>query len=272
MNNVILLKEAMGTKYIINSLSGLFNTICNKCEQESDTLDLADCKFGPECAHILTNYYGKVNIINSKDSDLDYILKNNAEVVGQVTSEYEKFPMPIDSDITIDWILSQMQSLPRNAKYTVRIALYSIKQKAAIVLLIMARPDIEFDIRQCASEIFDFVRETWIASAESHNKYYELIVPNTISREYIMVNDARMFGAIDYGYKPEKEFIGDRKVLPFEFGNSQLTGFEGNKPSEEWLPVLKKCLKVFETEGSIKRVAGCTTKNFLNFRGDYIDE
>ena len=266
--SVVLLKEAMNTRYIINSLNGAFRNICNSCEEQGDTLDLADCKFGPECASILRDYCGKFEIINSTDTKLNEILANNAMVVGQATIAYE--PFSIDRNVTIDWVIARIQDLPQGAQYTVNISLTETKCKAALVLLIMARPDIEWDIRQCASDVYDFVRESWLVNAESHDCYYELVAPHTISRKVNNPSE-RLFGAVDYGFMSEREFVSRRTVLPYEFGNSQIVRL-GEKILEEWRSTAEKCINVFDNASTEKRIRGNTTRNFLTFRGDYVDD
>ena len=78
MSNVVVLSEAMQTRYIINALNGRFEKIMNSCVANGCTVDLVGCKFGPSCAAMLHDYFGKVNIINSREKELNAILENNS--------------------------------------------------------------------------------------------------------------------------------------------------------------------------------------------------
>ena len=130
----------------------------------------------------------------------------------------------------------------------------------------MTRPDIVFDITSCAADIFEFVRDLWISSSEHHDVYQELIAPNITTR---VCDENGKYGNPDYGFMNEHDFIRMRKVLPIEFGNTQIIKLDANQQvSEEWRAVVEKCLNVFDTATKTKRVAGKTVKDFLTFRED----
>ena len=55
---MVLLSEAIGTKYIINKIDKRLRvTLESLIGQE---VDLSGCRFGPECADILKTFYGKI--------------------------------------------------------------------------------------------------------------------------------------------------------------------------------------------------------------------
>ena len=135
-----------------------------------------------------------------------------------------------------------IRNLP-TGKYTPIISSTDIGQRAGLIMLIMGRPDIEFDIRKYSMDIFAFVRDGWVSSAESHDSYYELITPDVVRRDRTPDNK---FGAIYYGFMTEAEFCSKRTVLPIEFGNSQIINLSNPGVSDEWTPTVNKCISVFE--------------------------
>lgn len=259
----VLLKDMMETRYIINALAGRFRNCLNIAIDNGNIVDLAECKFGPECAYILNEYYSKLQFCNSTDAYLDSILKNNMAYRTEQIEEYE--PLQFKDVRSIEYYLTLAKELPNGGKYKVECSLDSMTSKSALILLIMTRPDLELDIRQCASDVYDFVRDTWLAVAEHHDKYYELIPPNTVIRE---MQENGYFGAANCGYQKEQTFIRNKKVLPYEFGNSQIITPDGKHPvAEEWRPTAEKCIYSFQTTG-ISRHSGKVLRNLLVFRED----
>ena len=121
----------------------------------------------------------------------------------------------------------------------------NLRDRATMVLLILARPDCEFDIREYASDIFDFVRDVWVTNAGHHEKYYELHAPDVA---VVTVDDNNYYA--DEFYTPHKEesYINNKQVLPFEFGNSQIVKLDGSGVPDEWKPVIEKCLKILKLQ------------------------
>ena len=254
----------MGTRYIIQSLTKRFTECLEMCKVNGYTVDLNGCRLSPDCASIMYGYYESVDFCNSENEDLDKILKSNCEAARQVLEEYPTLDITGVKDL--DKVIELAQTLPNGAKYKPMLKLSDIKSKASLVLLIMMRPDIEFDIRECAADVFSFVREIWISSATAHDTYQELIAPNITTREK---TSNGTFGSNSYGFFKEYHFIRCRQVLPIEFGNSQIIKL-GDKegPDEEWLGVINKCIDILEVPKETKRIAGKTVKDFLTFRED----
>lgn len=256
----IKLYEAMETRYIINSLDGRLDTILNKCSEEGVILDFAECRFGPHCAGILTKYYGKINMINTEDSNLNKLLGYNYLAVTEEIDEYEKLNIANTTNMAV--FANLVNELPEG-KYTPILNPTSLRDRATLILLILARPDCEFDIRNYASDIFDFVRDVWVTNAEHHKSYYELHAPNIT----VVNADSNNLYADEF-YNPQKEesYIRNKNVLPFEFGNSQIVKLDGSGVPNEWKSVVNKCLKVFETPIKPKRKKGKVIKNYLTLR------
>lgn len=264
MAGVVLLRDMMNTRFMIQSLTKRFTDCLEQCKANGDTVDLNGCRLGPDCARIMFSYYDTLDFCNTEDSYLDGVLKNNCEAARQKLEEYE--PLDLSKATTLDTYLDLVGSLPKGAKYNPAVNLGSSTSKATLILLIMTRPDIEFDIRSCAADIFEFVRDLWISSSEHHDVYQELIAPNITTR---VCDENGKYGNPDYGFMNEHDFIRMRKVLPIEFGNTQIIKLDANQQvSEEWRAVVEKCLNVFDTATKTKRVAGKTVKDFLTFRED----
>ena len=259
----VFLKDMMETRYIINALSMRFRRCLESAIENGDTVDFAECKFGPECAYMLNKYYGKVQMCNSADAYLDGLLKNNTAYRTEVIEEYE--PLVLEGITVIDNYFELYNTLPNGGKFKVQCSLGSLACKATLVLLILSRPDLILDIRQCGSDIYDFVRDAWLTVAEHHDRYYELMAPDTVIRES---TDGEYFGADSYGYQKETTFIRNRKVVPYEFGNTQIVNPDGSHPvEEEWRPVAEKCLMAFQQTNTERR-SGKVLRNLLTFRED----
>lgn len=260
---ILKLCELLNTKYIINGLNGILDTTLSNYVGKQVCIDLAYCRFGPESAVILNKYYKSVDFINTEDEKLNELLQHNINTCRNIPDEYEL--LVIKNTDSINKFHELFNDLPKNSKYKVECGLGSMKDKAILIMLVLARPDIEFDIRQCASDIYDFIRDVWISSAEQHDEYYELLAPHTV---LVKKNKDGLFGDISYGYLKEYNYIRDRKVIPTDFGNSQIIKLDGSGVVEEWKPVVEKCLKVFEVSESTKKTAGKVVKNFLTLRGE----
>lgn len=256
----VKLYEAMGTKYIINVLDGRLEGVLNKCVEEGKSLDLADCKFGPRSVSILSGYYGKIHMTNSTDTKLNKLLNYNYQAVTEELEEYEILDISNTKDISVFQDL--INNLP-TGKYKPILNHSNLRDRATIVLLILARPDCEFDIRDYASDIFDFVRDVWVTNAKHHKTYYELHAPNI---SVVTVDNNNFYADEFYNPNKEESYIRNKVVLPFEFGNSQIVKLDGSGVPEEWRSVVEKCLKVFETPVKPKRKKGKVAKNFLTFR------
>lgn len=258
----VSLSERMGTRYMINSLNMRFITTMNALVDEGVEVDLAGCRFGPECASLLRKYYGSIWMCNSEDKDLDILLKSNCEFARSSLEPYEVLDLTDVCDI--NGYIRLVNELPKNSKYSVKLDLTSIVNRAVLVLLILTRPDIMFDLTECSDDVFDYVREIWVSSAKHHEEYIECVAPYCVRRKQ---NEDGFYGDAINGYVREEYFVRHNKVLPVEFGNSQIVVLDKNVGvDEEWHPVVEKCLKAFEKTKSAERTPGKVLINFLNFR------
>lgn len=258
----ILLKEALGTKYVINALSGALRSILTQAQVNGDVVDLADCKLGPDCAVLLNSYYQTLDMVNSTDSRLDALLKSNIQRSRFEPEEYAQLEMRGVRSINV--FMELVKTIPSGAKVKPIVSLSQLLDKVTLVLLIMSRPDVEFDIRGCASDIFDYVRDAWISTAEPHNAYYELIAPDVVLR---YPDEDGYFGSQEYGFQRESSFIRNRTVLPYEFGNEKIVSMDGTGVKPEWQLVVEKCLDAFDTSYT-EKAPGKVLRNLLTFRGE----
>jgi hypothetical protein len=257
--STISLVEAMNTRYIINSLLGRFVGILNNAAESGDTIDFAGAKLGPEAASILRNYTGTVDMINSTDEYLNSILLNNRERLKQI-EEYEVLDL---TDTTTLQVYSDLvKSIPKGAKICPKVSLVRILDKATLILLILSRPDVEFDIRSCASDIYTYVRTYWLPNAKHHDKYYELIAPDTVVRDK---TDKGSYGSAETGYLKEDAFIQSHVVVPYEFGNTPIIDFSRGKVDEEWDDLVAACLNAFKSN-NVAKESGKVLRNILTFR------
>lgn len=264
MGQVVKLSDLMGTRFIINSLTQRFTNCMKSAEENGYTVDMCGCRFGPDCTSIMYNYYKTVDFCNSEDEYLDSVIKNNCTTARQQLEEYPK--LDLKSVGSIKTFFDLVDSLDKDAKICPEVDLTSVQSKAILVMLIMARPDIEWDIRSCAADIFSFVRDLWISNAGHHTKYWELIAPNITMREE---QESGLYGDRNYGFFKEREFIRLRQVLPVEFGTTNIIVLdEKTVVGDEWLDVVDKCINMFSIAEQSKRLPGKTVKDFLTFRED----
>lgn len=257
---MIVLTAELGTKYIINSLTGSLRGVLDAAVSNGSSVDLAGCKFGPDCALVLQEYYESIDFVNTADSHLDSILRSNCERSRTEPEQYEE--LNLRNIRSIDTYMDLVKSLPENSKYKPNVSLSHLLDKVTLVLLIMSRPDIEFDIRSCASDVYEYVRDAWISNAKHHDKYYELIPPDTVLR---LPDADGYFGSQGYGYQRETSFIRNRIVLPWEFGNTKIITLGGDGVDEEWRMVVEKCLDAFQ-DSYAERKSGRVLRNMLTFR------
>lgn len=258
---VIKLAEALGTRYVINALTGAQVAFLNSQIGTGNVIDLAGCKMGPDSVAALRQYYATIDFQNSEDEYLDFILKSNCARDREPVNEYEH--LDLVNVRSLDRFMDLVNSLPQGAQYTADVNLAQTLDKVTLILLIMARPDITFDIRSCASDVYDYVRDVWLTTAESHDKYYELIPPDTVLRER---REDGTFGCGWYGYQREQMFVRNRIVLPWEFGNTPIIKLDASQQvSKEWRPVVEKCLDAFNQPYAARK-PGKVLRNLLTFR------
>lgn len=256
----IMLYEKLGTRYPIDTINLRLTRTLQECVVNGDVVDLAQCRFGPKCAQVLNEFYDKLKFVNTELPEWDIILQNNMEAATVVYDEYEPLKLFITDDIPalINWI----KSVPVG-KYRPEVNLTDIRYRAVLTLLIMARPDIELDIRRTATDIFDFVRDAWVNSSKPHDAYWILRAPDI---ELLNLTNGVFVDSIGVTYDRDV-LMRDYKVLPAEFGNSQIITF-ASKVSDEWTPLLDKCVSILTAQSNTRKgkVRGKVVSNFVAVR------
>ena len=257
----VMLCDETGTRYIINCLEERFRMAVTRYPEGTE-FDLAGCKFGPNCANRLRQFYSRYKFINSTDAKLDKLLKNNVDAATRVYDTYEQ--LTFSKCDSLEYYVNLARTLPQGGKYELCIDMSDNCNIASAVLLIMTRPDIEYDIRGCSSRIFEFVRDMWLSSYEHHESYYELKLPNVVRVD----NCNGKYGTEFSNKLDENTFVQNKLVLPVEFGNSQIITLDkGIGVSNEWRPTVEKCIKTFtDKEKRSKKKRGKVLADYLQFR------
>lgn len=248
----------MQTRYIINAKLPQFRAILEEAYKNGDELDFDDCRLGPYCASALKSYYGKVAMCNTEDPALDALLKRNAQTS---TLQEEVYPtLQIPASPTIEDVRSMIATLPKGDRYMLNPVLGNNKQIAFCTLLIMSRPDIDWDISKCSVFIYEFVVDEWRKREEPHNLYIEFINSTVIT---LQKDGKGRIGSVSSGYLPVETYGVEHYILPADFGTEMLVNIDtSGKPHGEWADVVMKCLKVIVGEKkSVKHLA-----DFLQFR------
>ena len=201
----VLLKDLMGTKYIINTLDYRLQPILEQLKDCSDDVDLCYCRFGPKCASMIEKYYGKINFINTEDSELNQLLQKNREIA---TTEKEEYPELRISDLVVEDYFQAIKDVPAGKYKIVLNVLYPIERHIARLLL-MQRPDIEFD---CADTTVthDVLKD--VATMVHRDEYYHYDKIIEVSYSQILIKDIN-----EANFNTPNVFY-----LPYSFGTEVL--------------------------------------------------
>lgn len=263
MSNTVSLENRIGTKYVINALQGPLREILEDCMKNNLTLDLADCKFGPDCASALSDFYGKVDLICSTNDTLNSILKNNAIQSVKMFEPYEEYKFPEKCDFKA--LLESYNTFKAGEKWCIRVDGADKRKISFATMLIMMLPEVEFDIGSCYNAFADFIRPLWLMYAKSHEKYWEFSIDGIFIRE-VDSNGFMGTGKYGNGRLPERVYIRDQNCIPYEFGNKYLLEFDENdNPIGEWRMVISECIKILTQKPAPK---GPTLKDFVKLRKD----
>lgn len=204
---MVLLSEVIGTRYIINKINKRLRiTLDSLIGQE---VDLAGCRFGPECADILSGYYQKIVFRNSEDKDLDELLKYNRNLLLEPEEEWEV--LDFDATVKKDTWFEDIPKIP-TGKYLIKINTDDIVQECLLILTIMARPDIEYDLSNCMADITDIIsKRVNIADFEDDEVY-------VTKSPYIRLVNKSEIDRFSFG------------VIPACFGRDKMIGLDGSKP------------------------------------------
>lgn len=209
------LSDLVGTKYITNDHTGV---LCKILEMHTE-IDLAGCKLSPESERIIRQYYGKITFCNSKDMVLDNILKHNREAVAD-TKHLTAVPLPIDI-ITEEEVIKYFKTIDKSKIYSLEnCRINKVKCLSLAILLTIRHPDVVFDLREFASDLFKQVRLDWTNSNKKHRLYNEVIGTAIVERE--VIDDKVQIPGV--GYITEELFVSSYNALPADFGKVNLYG------------------------------------------------
>lgn len=243
----VLLQERMNTRYITNSLEYMFRKVLEDVASVHGTLDVALCKFGPNCSYMMREFYGRINFINSANKELNDLLQNNMKAWSELQTLEEWREWNFSGIDTFNDVKDLCLSIPVGTKLKVP-RLSKSSQIAACVFLIMTRPDLNIDTVNCSMDIYTFVRDAWVMKRQPHDKYIQFLQPEIRVVECV---DGMIFTP-ETGSLDETLFVNTQQVLPYDFGSIPLiVPNDGVLP--EWVEVLNKIAKVFKTAGKPKR-------------------
>lgn len=260
MGNVYLRTE-VGSVYVINSFKSKVEHVLNRCLENGLTLDVADCRFGPDCALVLSVYYGKVNIIDSLSPERNKILENNAREAVKVFEPYPVYQFP--KECNFDTLIEEFNKFKPGDKIALLPDILSNEQLAFTVMLILMLPEVEFDISERLYHIYSFVKDEWLLSSRHHDKYWEFTVDSIFERE---VDSKGFMGTGKYGTGKltEADYIRSQYCLPYDFGTKYCLEFdESGKAIGEWGIVVNKCITILTTP---KKKRGPILADFVRLR------
>lgn len=204
---MVLLSEAIGTKYIINKINKRLKNTLNTLIGEE--VDLAGCRFGPECADIIRDYYDKIAFRNTESKELDEALIYNRNLILNPEEEWET--LDFDKAVSKDNWDKDILAIP-TGKYLIKVDRTDIIQECLLILMIMARPDISYDLSDCMADIMQIVSSRVNINDFEEDDIYIVKTP--------------------YLYLAKKSDITRQTscVIPACFGRDQLIGLDGSRP------------------------------------------
>lgn len=223
---VVKLWDALGTRYINNDQAYLVNDFLSKLE-EGTVVDLAHCKFGPNSAHTLSKYYGKVKMCNSIDERLNLILEHNQVSVNKKV-QVEYITSKFEEEDVLDIIRDLKSNYDGKTVYELRgpndsdgvpITIPPKKMHAVITLLTITRPEVKLRVGNELNNVFMFARNGWLKSPKSHSKYWEVIGNSALIE--VDCNKSKIT-TLDGEQISEEIYIRTHTVMPYEFGTVRL--------------------------------------------------
>lgn len=251
---MIKLRLRMNTKYIINAMHSEFIAVLRAAEQDGDTVDLCDCKFGPMCAGELRRWYSKVNFINSTDEDLNRLLQDNIDIVRNGTGEeWELLVLP--DVLTEESLFEFAETLDTSKRYRIELRTNQymletgktltdnkMSECAFICLLIAQYPELELDVCTCGRILYDFIANLWTNTYKIHDTYIEFLTGGM----RIIENDNGFVNTLDARI-PISVYLDTHQVLPYDFGTKCLIELDddGNLCGE-WAKLIDRCFKLLQ--------------------------
>lgn len=248
---------ALGTKYIIESMEAKFRNILASAAKNGDIVDLSQAKLSPTNASHLREYYSKVDFINSTDSELNELLKNN---MANARAEVIKYPrLQLPPKPTFPDFTKYVKTLKAGDKYALVPSFTNERQLAFATMLILKRSDVDWDVSESIKYIYDFVYNEWYMRHEQHDEYIEIVGNAIVPRR---VTPDGMIGSRASEMMNVRQYILSHNILPADFGNKDLVRIEGGKPQGEWGDVVYKCVSILTNpENKVHKLA-----SYLKFR------
>lgn len=202
-----VLHEIIGTKYIIDKLNRRFRNALDSLIGKE--VDLAYCRFGPESADILNEYYDKIIFRNTEDKQLDKLLIFNRNLI---LNPEEPWPtLDFGSVVHKDTWFEDIPKIP-SGKYLIDIDRDDIVQECLLILTIMIRPDIDMDLSNCMADIMGIVsRKIDITDFDDDSVY---VVKTPYIYEAKRSDITRLNGI----------------VIPISFGRDKMIALDGSAP------------------------------------------
>lgn len=236
------LVRMMGTLYANNALKGRFKSTIEMAISSNERLDIAEVKFGPVCGNIMHDNIGiSINgerlFYDSADPKRDAILEFNYNAANTVEEEYP----PLTEQSTKREVLQELvETLPQGAQYFIPPKTFTKRDYAFLTLLILQRPDIEFDITVCADGLFRFIRNEWLLTGnqKKYRTYIEVVDSTLVERTVDITRSIRLDNGMA---EPVNVFISNHNCLPGIFGKQPIEILGNGDASGEFATVFKKC-------------------------------
>lgn len=227
---VIKLRESLGTNYIINSLAGGFRGIVLRAKEDSTVIDLAGCRFGPDCANIIKEHEKNVVFINTEEPELNALLESNRTILNTELPEYPLFELPeLNGNFNI---IEYMNNIPAG-QYTVDVWSKVNNYNANVALtclVLLCRPDVELDLIKCTTDIFDRLCKNLNIESFVENGYTEFLKAYSPIICTIHVND--------------KEFVSTDRIIPAEIGTVRVFDISTSSVlSENYMELISSLLQ-----------------------------
>lgn len=241
-----LLCEKLGTKFVIDKLDMHLLKSLEELKNSNEDVDLAYCRFGPKAERVLARYYGTIHFINTENSEWDAILKHNWDVIHNPEEEWPV--LDLAGRFTLDNLIDEIYAIP-TGNYKLKVNLSSMLEKCAAILLILARPDIDFDLESCMHDI------ATIAASRIH-------IDDFAEDEVYVVETPYIFKM-----KKEDVMYTDKLIIPCSFGRDKIVSFvEEIDRRPEYDDLVKYVIGIIQECFTEKKVEEVDITRYLQFR------
>lgn len=169
--NVVNVKDAMGTKYLIHNLLYDFETLIRSYKPGEVVFDLADCKFSPAVKNCLRNYEKDYEFINSKNSQLDTVLRYNHYLLTNDTSIKCDEVITLHKGLTDVVVKDILKGLDPNKTYGLNFKDTTDRACSFALILFMFAPHIKFALSGGCIYMLSFIQQYWDITMTPHQCY-----------------------------------------------------------------------------------------------------